>query len=154
MIKSILYVLAGTVTWTVLWLSSNSLLMALLPSAFREDGSTGRPDILLLILVLSVIFSVVAGFVTARFARGREMGHVLSLGVLQLAIGIFVQLQLWDVLPIWYHLSFLALLIPGNLLGGWLSAPEEPEDCLGTSPLQLAYSRVKSGPVALKRAKG
>jgi len=120
MIKSILYVLAGTVTWTVLWLTSNSLLMTLVPGAFREDGSTSRPDILFIILALSVIFSVGAGFVTGRLARGREMRHALALGILQLAIGIFVQLQFWDVMPIWYHLTFLALLIPGNLLGGRL----------------------------------
>ncbi len=115
--RSILSVLAGFVLWTVLWLASNAALAAAVPGAFREDGSTDSVGMLLLILVLSVVFSVIAGYVTALLARAKAKQHALALGLALLAVGIFAQVQFWDVMPVWYHLSFLALLIPGVLLG-------------------------------------
>lgn len=117
MTRSILSVLAGFAGWTVLWLASNAALAAALPNAFREDGSTDSAGLLLLILVLSVVFSVVAGYVTARLARAKAKQHGLALGLALLAVGLVAQLQFWDVMPVWYHLSFLALLVPGALLG-------------------------------------
>ena len=68
-------------------------------------------------LVFSVVFSVIAGYVTALLARAKTKQHALALGLALLAVGIFAQVQFWDVMPLWYHLSFLALLIPGVLLG-------------------------------------
>ena len=117
MIRSILSVLAGFALWTVLSLASNAALAAAVPGAFREDGSTDSVGMLLLILVLSVVFSVIAGYVTALLAREKTKQHALALGLALLAVGIFVQIQYWDVMPVWYHLSFLALLVPGVLLG-------------------------------------
>ncbi len=55
---------------------------------------------------------------TARVARRAELRHALALGVVQLIIGILVQVQYWQVMPLWYHLSFLSLLLPGTVLGG------------------------------------
>ena len=117
MIRSILSVLAGFALWTVLWLASNAALAATVPGAFREDGSTDSVGMLLLLLVLSVVFSVIAGYVTALLAHEKTTQHTLALGLALLAVGIFVQIQYWDVMPVWYHLSFLALLVPGVLLG-------------------------------------
>jgi hypothetical protein len=45
------------------------------------------------------------------------MKPAFALGIVQLVIGIFVQTMYWHVIPTWYHLTFLALLIPGILLG-------------------------------------
>ncbi len=117
MIRSILSVLAGFALWTVLSLASNAALAAAVPGAFREDGSTDSVGMLLLLLVLSVVFSVIAGYVTALLAHEKTTQHTLALGLALLAVGIFVQIQYWDVMPVWYHLSFLALLVPGVLLG-------------------------------------
>ncbi len=117
MLRSILSVLAGFALWTVVWLASNAALAAAMPGAFREDGSTDSVGMLLLILVLSVVFSVIAGYVTALLAREKTKQHALALGLALLAVGIFAQVQFWDVMPVWYHLSFLTLLIPGVLLG-------------------------------------
>ena len=117
MARNILSVLAGFVVWTVLWLASNAAIAAAVPSAFGEDGSTDNAAILVLFLVLSVVFSIVAGYLCARLARTKPMRLAWSLGVLLLAVGIFVQLQFWDLMPLWYHLIFLALLVPGTLLG-------------------------------------
>ncbi len=82
--------------------------------------TTDHTGILLLVLALSVVCSVIAGWVTAAVATRARVGHAVALGILQLAIGIFTQLQYWDAIPLWYHLPFLALLLPGNVLGGWL----------------------------------
>jgi hypothetical protein len=41
---------------------------------------------------------------------------------LLLATGLGVQSSAWSQLPVWYHLAFLALLIPG-CLGGMRLAP-------------------------------
>jgi hypothetical protein len=40
--------------------------------------------------------------------------------VLQLGLGIFFQAQYWQLMPLWYHLPFLALLLPGNVYGAWM----------------------------------
>ena len=117
MVRNILSVLAGFAVWTILWLASNAAIAAAVPGAFGEDGATDNVGILVLFLVLNVVFSVVAGFLCVRLAREKPMRLAWILGVLLLVVGIFVQIQFWDVMPVWYHLIFLALLIPGVLLG-------------------------------------
>ena len=37
-----------------------------------------------------------------------------------LAVGIGVQAGSWNLMPVWYHLTFLALLVPGALIGAKL----------------------------------
>ena len=120
MIRSILSVLAGTGAWGVLWVGGNSALATALPGSFDESGLTSSGGLLVLILVYSVALSVLAGWITARIARRSPTKHALALGALQLAIGIAAQAAYWELMPLWYHLPFLALLIPGNLLGAQL----------------------------------
>ena len=117
MVRNMLSVLAGFAVWTVLWLTSNAAMVAAVPSAFAEDGSTSSAGILVLFLVFSVVFSIVAGYLCATLARQKPMRLVWILGALLLAVGIFVQLQFWDVMPLWYHLIFLVLLLPATVLG-------------------------------------
>lgn len=119
MIRSILAVIAGSVVWTILWLGSHAVLSNVMPNQLKVSRVESVPALLLLI-VLSVTFSIIAGYVTAQIARRKEMTHVWALGILQLAMGIAAQLSYFDVLPVWYHITFLLLLIPGNLIGGLL----------------------------------
>ncbi len=117
MVRNILSVLAGFAVWTVLWLTSNAAMAAAVPSAFAADGSTNSAGMLVLLLVFSVVFSIVAGYLCAMLARQKPMRLAWILGVLLLVVGIVVQLQFWDVMPLWYHLIFLALLLPATLFG-------------------------------------
>ena len=119
MIKSILSVLAGAVVWSLLWFALYGVLMAI-PGAVHADGSIHSVPVLLLILISSVVMSVLAGYLTARLAPSSPIAHGVALGVLQLTLGIYFQTQSWSLVPIWYHLSFLALLLPGNVYGAWL----------------------------------
>ena len=116
--RSIVAVLVGMVVWAVLWVSGNAGLRALMPDAFDPEGTTQSGAALALILVESVVLSVLAGYVTAALARRRMVTHAVVLGFIQLALGIMVQVSVWERMPLWYHLSFLALLIPANVLGG------------------------------------
>lgn len=120
MARTIFSVIAGNLSWTILWLTFNAILATINPQI--GDGNTPISSIPLLLLILgySVIISIVAGYITALIATHNQLKHVLALGILQLSMGIFFQSQAWHLLPIWYHLSFLALLIPGNIFGGQL----------------------------------
>ena len=120
MLRTILAVLAGVIIWTILWLGANAVLTAAMPGAFRADGSIASNGLLAVILVLSGLISLVAGYSTARLASAHEMSHALALGGVLFLIGLFAQSQYWEVLPLWYHLTFLALLIPATWLGGKL----------------------------------
>lgn len=120
MLRSILSVVAGNVVWTILWLIINGVLAKLYPQSFDGNTRIESAPLLSFLLVYSVILSVIAGYVTAAIAKRNEIAHAFALGVLQLAMGIFFQSQAWHLLPVWYHLSFLFLLIPGNLLGAIL----------------------------------
>jgi hypothetical protein len=58
-----------------------------------------------------------AGFIAA-VVSGENKRSPLALGVLLLLFGAMVEAMAWSYLPLWYHLLFLALLIPMAVLGG------------------------------------
>ncbi len=54
--------------------------------------------------------------------RGRAwMGSAITLGVLLLLTGIGVQASVRDLMPVWYHVVFLALLIPATIIAAKLA---------------------------------
>ncbi len=120
MLHSILAVIAGNLAWTALWLGTNSLLAGPFPEIWGPGVRLDDPLVLLLIITYSFVFSVLAGWVTAWVARRGEVKHAVALGVLQLALGLAVTVAAYATAPLWYHLAFLALLIPGNMLGAVL----------------------------------
>jgi len=119
MIRNILAVIAGNLGWTALWLGSNAFLKikGLLPSDPTKRIDDGPA--LLILLASSIVFSIVAGYLAAAISTSAYW-PVLVLCVIQLAMGVFFQMQSWKLMPVWYHLSFLTLLAPATLWGAWL----------------------------------
>lgn len=117
MLRSISAVVIGFILWTILWLGSNSLLSVITPGSYNEDGSTDSQLLMLVILVISVLLSLLAGYVTARIVGASTAGPVWGLGILLLAVGLFVQISFWAQFSLWYHILFLGLLIPAVMVG-------------------------------------
>ena len=120
MARGILAVIAGFVIWSIIWLASTHGLMAAMPGDVHAGQPVTSVTVLLILLVVSVIASVISGYITAMVATEKHMTYVMAFGVVNLLVGIFFQVQSWDLMPIWYHLIFLALLIPAIMYGGKL----------------------------------
>ncbi len=80
------------------------LLMIAMPGIFLAMAH--RVGMNLLLLILTVSFSLLSGYVTARTAPCKSVQQVLALTVLSLLVGIFVQVQYWESHPLWYHFAF------------------------------------------------
>ena len=119
-IRSIFAVLAGNFIWTVLWIGSNAIITYLNPSVY--EGRVDDVGVLSFTILRSFIFSIIAGYLTAWIAQWGEIKHAVALSILQLTFGVVVSAQTFNILPMWYHLIFNVLLIPGAVLGGWLRA--------------------------------
>lgn len=119
-LRSVLAVVAGSITWMITALGTDNLLAAVRPEWFGAAGRVDDVGVLLFLLSYSLGFAILAGYVTGWIARRREIQHTLALGVLQLAMGTVATIAYFDVAPAWYHLTFLALLIPAHVLGGAL----------------------------------
>ena len=118
MLRSVMAVIVAPIVWGLVMFPGNLLLAALFPGA---DASP-TTDYLLAALLGTVVYSLVAGAATARVAGTRPLAHGVCGGLALLGVGVFVELQYWDVLPLWYHLSFLLLLIPACVAGAWWQA--------------------------------
>lgn len=129
MLRIILGVIAGFVAWSILWVGSDQALRALSPDwygahqrAFEgainvKTAFTADSMILLMHLFRAAIITIIAGFVAALLATENRKAP-LALGILLLVVGIMFEAMVWSYIPIWYHLVFLAILIPFTLLGG------------------------------------
>jgi hypothetical protein len=105
--------IVGFLVWTGVWLGGNLALH--FPDA---DSATLSPKQLAMLLALSVACSMAAG-VSAGLMMGGRAGlkkSALILGLLLLAVGIAVQASVWNVMPLWYHATFLALLVPVTMV--------------------------------------
>jgi hypothetical protein len=118
--RSIFGVIAGYAVWTVLWLAGNNLMFAGAAETVARGQKLVLVAPLLGILILSVVCSVAAGVVTAAIAKLKARASVAVMSVLLLMTGIGVQATVWNLMPVWYHLFFLALIVPVCLLGAKL----------------------------------
>ena len=115
-----LAVIAGFILWSVLWLCYNVVLRkaGMLPP--EETQRLESVPALLMLLVGSAVVSLLAGYIASLVYGSASYGPIIMLGVLLLAVGAYFQSQYWHLMPLWYHLSFLVLLIPLCLFGASL----------------------------------
>lgn len=120
MVRAALAVIAGYLVWTALWLGGNAAFFGAAARVVEAGVAFTAPGPLAGLLALSLVCSVAAGLTAAAIAKARARAAVLVLAVLLLATGILVQSGVWPLMPLWYHLTFLALIVPASILGSRL----------------------------------
>lgn len=120
--RTILAVLAGAVVWAVLWNAGTLGAQAAFPDTLAPDRPLTHTGVLLAYIGYSVLLSILAGFVTAAAAGAHAVTSVRWLAGLQLVLGLVFEIAFWNMTPVWYHVVFLALIVPATLYGGTLRA--------------------------------
>jgi hypothetical protein len=120
MLRRTMAIAAGYVLWSALWLGYGAVLRKLAVLPADEAAAIGEIAPLLALLTGSVVASLLAGYTTVTIDRTTSTAPVVVLGVLLLATGIFVEVQYWQLMPVWYHVLFLVLLIPACIAGSRL----------------------------------
>ena len=120
--KTIGAVLAGAAVWAVLWIGGNTGLAAGFPDIIVAGEPITHVPMLMLLIAYSVVLSVLAGFTTAAVEGGGSMFAVKILAGLQLMLGVFFEVTSWSLLPLWYHVVFLLMIVPATLTGGRMKA--------------------------------
>lgn len=119
--KVILGVVVGFFVWSIIFVGGEALMRLLAPATVAPENATfvDSTAILLGYLIRSIIASVAAGLTASLIARDNLITPVI-LGIVFLIVGLLVQISSWNMMPLWYHLIFLVLLIPMTILGGRL----------------------------------
>jgi hypothetical protein len=117
MLRQGLSVVAGIAVWSVVWLAGNALLIELHVLPHGSTTPVQDAGALLSLLVAAVIASLSAGYAAAMVKPSASLLTVLILGALLVVVGVVVQSNYLDVMPMWYHVAFLALLLPACLAG-------------------------------------
>ncbi len=115
-------VVAAFVLWTVLWLGFTSIAGAALPEIIVPDEPLTHVGVLSALLIYSAVISLAAGYVCAAVRKESPMKTVWIFALILLTVGLFVEITFWDLMPAWYHLIFLALIVPATVRGGNIKA--------------------------------
>ena len=119
--RPILAFAAGLVLWVVVVSVLNrGLRIFVMGYAAAEPIFSFTLGMLALRLVIAALTSLIAGAVTAWIAPSSPRVPVL-VGATLLAAFIPIHVRLFSLFPLWYHLVFLATLIPLVMLGARLA---------------------------------
>ena len=130
MLRIVLGVIAGFLSWVIMWVGVEKIISAIwsafgvnqkaFDEAVKNGGQfTADTTMLLTHIVVGSIVSVMAGSLAALIA-GENSRAPLFVGILLLALGILKAVMSWQYVPIWYHVIFTAILLPMAILGGKL----------------------------------
>jgi hypothetical protein len=122
MLRAVVGIIVGYALWTVIWLGGNAIIFMDIAESIGRDEAYLKPGPYLGVLALSIACSLAGGASVAAIAPRRARSATIILAALLLLTGIGVQIGVWDMMPLWYHLSFLGLLVPTVLAGGRLVA--------------------------------
>jgi hypothetical protein len=116
--RTIAALVSGYILWTALWLGGNVGLRAagVLPGDVAQPLTAPVP--LFALLFLALVCSLSGGYVAAAVSRSSSIRIVALLGLLLFATGCFFQSTVWNLMPLWYHIVFLGMIIPVTLVGG------------------------------------
>jgi hypothetical protein len=116
--RRILAVVLGLLAWVVVASICDRLLRLAWP-AYADGLPTFSFSLAMLLArqVEGAASTCAAGFVTAKVAKGHRATVVVT-GVLLLLFFLPTHAMIWAKFPVWYHLLFLASLVPLTILGG------------------------------------
>jgi peptidoglycan/LPS O-acetylase OafA/YrhL len=116
-------VFAGFFATFILSIGTDMLLHA--AGVFPQWGQPMSNALFALATAYRTIYTVAGGYITARLAANKPMGHVWTLGVIGLLAAIAGTVATWDkgpeFGPKWYPLALVVLAIPCVWLGGKLA---------------------------------
>jgi hypothetical protein len=118
MSKRILGVVAGLAVW-ITTVSVLGAIMRLSWPAYASvaDAMTFTLPMLIARLSIGAFATLATGMAAAAIAPRSMVARVMP-GVVLLMAFIPVHIALWDKFPVWYHLTFLASLVPLTCIGG------------------------------------
>lgn len=115
--------LAGFFATFILSVGTDLLLHA--AGVFPPWGQPMSNALFVLATAYRTIYTVAGGYITARLASNKPMGHVWTLGVIGLLAAIAGTVATWnkgpEFGPKWYPLALVVLAIPSVWLGGRLA---------------------------------
>jgi hypothetical protein len=121
--RNILGVIAGLAAWLVIVGVAGAIMRQSWPAyASVADIMTFTLPMLIARLSISSVATLVTGLVTASIIPLSGLARLMP-GVLLLVGFIPVHIMLWEKFPVWYHLTFLASLVPLTYLGGAMARP-------------------------------
>jgi hypothetical protein len=121
MARKILGVAAGLAVWSLIVIVAGTIMRRSWPAyASVADAMTFTLPMLVARLSISTVATLVAGLVTAFIIRRSVVARLMP-GVLLILGFIPVHIMLWDIFPVWYHLTFLVSLVPLTYLGGTIA---------------------------------
>ena len=121
--KAVLAVVAGLVAWIAIVAVAGLVMRSAWPAYAKvADAMTFTLPMMLARLSIGALATLAAGWVTAAIAP-RPMLVRLMPGLILLVAFIPQHIALWNVFPVWYHLTFLLSLVPLTYLGGTSHRP-------------------------------
>jgi hypothetical protein len=126
MLRQSLAVIAGFATWSVVWLVGNEILVELHVLPHGPSTPVLDTGALLALLVNSMCATLAAGYSAAKLTPSTSMRHVLVLGGLLVVVGMVAKSNYLDLMPVWYHVAFLVLLLPVCVAGAKLRKSSYP----------------------------
>ena len=87
------------------------------PAAFNAQGHTTNLLALIVMLAITEVSMMFAGWLVARTVADHRAGHALLLATMALATAMFTGSIRWAAAPAWYHVVSWALLLPAAMLG-------------------------------------
>ena len=118
--RSILALFLGAVAWVlVVSLLDRVLRVTIAGYLEAEPKFAFTLSMMLARLLIGALSSLAAGALAGWVERPATWAPWAA-GAVFLALFIPEHVKLWQVLPVWYHLTFLLTLVPLFGLGGWL----------------------------------
>ncbi len=114
MVRNGFAILIAPGVWLALAFPGNQLVFLVYPEAL--DGQTPL-GYLVLSLVVSAVYTFVAGAVCGWIAKPDFTRIGLLAGLALLALGVLTQSVYWDALPLWYHIAAIPFIVPVAMAG-------------------------------------
>jgi len=120
MLRSIVAVIVGVISWFVVATIANWILRLALPGySAVETAMTFTLTMMICRLLIGLISSLFAGLICASIAGPSRIAPRVT-AVIIVLLFLPVHYMLWAKFPVWYHLFFLITLAPMFLLGASL----------------------------------
>ena len=118
MTRAVLGIVVGLAVWVACVIVAGLIMRSSWPAyASVADAMTFTLPMLFARLSIGVVATLAAGWVAAAIAPRSMVARLLP-GLVLLVVFIPQHIALWNMFPVWYHLTFLLSLVPLTYLGG------------------------------------